>query len=252
VIYRLRALSGTPAIGVVLRTDLVGNSFVILPHLRKLTYDPITGFEPICYLWQSPAVFVVNSASPYHTLADLLAAARAKPGELTMAVSGPATGTHIGFEQLKRAANVDLTFVPFTGSGPVANALLGNHVASGLADYGLVGEHLNSGKVRALAVATRTRIETLPDVPTVEESGFPGYAAEIWYGLVAPAKTPKEKIVQFIDWLQGALRDPAFRAKLAAVGLYPVGTCGADFGAHLCKQYDDYGRVIREANIKAE
>jgi tripartite-type tricarboxylate transporter receptor subunit TctC len=231
---------------------IVGNSFVIHPNLRKLTYDPLTSFEPICYLWQSPLVFVVNSASPYHTLSELLAAARNKPGELTMAGSGPATGTHIGFEQFKRAANVDITYVTFAGGVPVTNALLGNHVASGLNDYGLIGEHLNSGKLRALAVAPRTRIETLPDVPTVEESGFPGYEADIWYGLVAPAKTPQEKIVQFIDWLKVALRDPAFRAKLATVGLYPVGTCGADFGAHIRKQYDEYGRIIREANIKAE
>jgi tripartite-type tricarboxylate transporter receptor subunit TctC len=231
---------------------IVGNSFVIHPHLRKLTYDPLTSFEPICYLWQSPAVFVVNSASSYHTLSELLAAARNRPGELTMAGSGPATGSHIGFELLKRVANVDITYITFAGGVPVTNALLGNHVASGLNDFGLIREHLNSGKLRALAVATGTRIEPLPDVPTVEESGFPGYAADIWYGLVAPAKTPKEKIVQFIDWLKGALRDPAVQAKLVAVGLYPVGTCGADFGAHLRKQYDEYGRIIREANIKAE
>ena len=149
---------------------IVGNSFVIHPHLRKLTYDPLTSFDPICYLWQSPAVFVVNSASSYHTLSELLAAARNRPGELTMAGSGPATGTHIGFELLKRVANVDITYITFAGGVPVTNALLGNHVASGLNDYGLIREHLNSGKLRALAVATRTRIETMPDVPTVEES----------------------------------------------------------------------------------
>jgi tripartite-type tricarboxylate transporter receptor subunit TctC len=231
---------------------LVANSFVILPHLRKLTYDPLTSFEPICNLWQSPLVFVVNSASPYHTLSELVAAARNKPGELTMAGSGPATGTHIGFEQFKRAANVNITFIPFAGGVPAANALLGGHVASALTDYGVIGEHLNSGKLRALAVAPRTRIEPLAAVPTVEEYGFPGYETDIWYGLVAPAKTSKEKIVQFIDWLKGALRDPTVRAKLIAVGFYPVGICGADFGAHVREQYDEYGRVIREANIKAE
>jgi tripartite-type tricarboxylate transporter receptor subunit TctC len=176
---------------------IVSNAFIINAHLKKPTYDPLTSFEPICYLWQSPIVFAVNSASPYHTLADLVVGARARPGELTMAGSGPATGTHIGFEQLKRAANVDITFVPFGGAGPVVNALLGNHVASALADYGLLGEHLISGKLRALAVAPQTRIEPLPDVPTVEEAGFPGYGADIWYGLVAPAKTPKEPICRF-------------------------------------------------------
>jgi tripartite-type tricarboxylate transporter receptor subunit TctC len=231
---------------------IVSNSFVISPHVRKLTYDPLTSFVPICDLWQSPIVFAVNSASSYYTLADLLAVARVKPAELTLASSGPATGTQIAFEQLRRAANVDMTFVPFGGNGPVVNALLGNHVASALADYGLLGEHFNSGRLRALAVAGRTRIEPLPDVPTVAESGYENYDADIWYGLVAPAKTPKEKIVQFVDWLNSALQDPAVRAKLVAVGLYPVGMCGADFSAFLRKQYDAYGRVIRESNIKAE
>jgi tripartite-type tricarboxylate transporter receptor subunit TctC len=231
---------------------IVGNSFVIHPHLRKLTYDPLTNFEPICYLWQSPNNFAVNSASSFHTLSDLLAAARSRPGELTMAGSGPATGTHIGFEQFKRAANVEITYVPFAGGVPVINALLGNHVASGLDDYGLLREHFNPGKLRALAVARRTRIETLPDVPTVEETGFPGYEADLWYGLVAPAKTPREKIMQFIDWVKDALRDQTVQARLAAIGLYPVGACGTDFGAHLRRQYEGYGRIIREANIKAE
>jgi tripartite-type tricarboxylate transporter receptor subunit TctC len=231
---------------------IVSNAFLINAHVKKLTYDPLTSFEPICYLWQSPNVIAVNSASPYHTVSELIAAARARPGELSMAASGPATGVHIAFEQLKRAANVDMTFIPFGGGGPVVNALLGNHVVSGLADYGLLGEHLNSGKLRALAVTPRTRIEPLPNVPTVEEAGFSGYEADIWYGLVAPAKTPKEKISQFVDWLTIALRDPEVRAKLVAVGLYPVGTCGADFSIHLRSQFEKYGRVIRKANIKAE
>jgi tripartite-type tricarboxylate transporter receptor subunit TctC len=175
-----------------------------------------------------------------------------RPGDLTLVASGPATGVHIGFEQFKRAANVDITFVPFGGGGPAVNALLGNHVVSGLADYGLLGEHFNSGKLRPLAVITRSRIEPLPNVPTVEEAGFPGHEADIWYGLVAPAKTPKERISQFANWLTVALRDRDVRAKLAAVGLYPVGICGGDFSVHLRNEYEKYGRVIREANIKAE
>jgi tripartite-type tricarboxylate transporter receptor subunit TctC len=231
---------------------LVSNAFLINAHLKKLTYDPLTSFEPICYLWQSPNVFAVNAASPYHTLSDLIQGARTRPGELSFAASGPATGVHIAFEQLKQAANVQMTFVPFAGGGPVANALLGNHVASGLVDHGLLGEHLNSGKLRALAIASRTRIEALPEIPTVEESGFPGYEADIWYGLVAPARTPREKISQFVDWMTAALRVPEVRAKLIAVGLYPVVTCGDEFSLHLRNIYEKYGRIIREANIKIE
>jgi tripartite-type tricarboxylate transporter receptor subunit TctC len=231
---------------------LVSNSFIINPYVRKLTYDPLTSFEPICYLWRSPNIFAVNSASHYHTLGDLLAAARGRPGELTMAATGPATGVHVAVEQLKQAAHVDLIFVPFNGAGPVVNALLGDHVASALADYGLMEEHFKSGKLRPSATTGRSRVESLPEVPTVAESGFRNYDLDIWYGLVAPAKTPKDKIGQFADWLTSALKDPGVRAKLVDVGLYPVGTCGVDFATHLRAQYEDYGHIIRSANIRAE
>jgi tripartite-type tricarboxylate transporter receptor subunit TctC len=254
-----------PGAGTVLATDgvsraapdgntvlIVSNSFVINPHVRKLTYDPLTSFEPICYLWQSPSVFAVNSASPYYTLGDLLAAARTKPGELTMGASGPLTGFHIAFERLKQAANVNIIFVPFGGTVPAVNALLGGHVMSAFGDYSLFAEHFKTGTLRALATGERTRTEALPEIPTVAESGVREYQADIWYGLVAPAKTPKEKVVQLADWVTGAMRNPEIRIKLVAVGLYPVGVCGDEFGTHIRKQYEEYRDVVRLANIKTE
>ena len=231
---------------------IVSNSFVINAHLKKLAYDPLTSFEPICGLWQSPMVLAVNSASQYRTFADLLTAARARLGELTMGASGPATGFHIAFEQLKQAAHINMTFVPYGGAVPAVNALLGDHIVSTIGDFGAMVEHLRSGKLRALATARRTRIEALPEVPTVAESGFNEYEADGWYGLVAPAKTPRERITVLTDWLTGALRDFGVREKLAGAGLYPTSSCGASFGAHIRKQHEVYGRVIREANIKAE
>jgi tripartite-type tricarboxylate transporter receptor subunit TctC len=230
---------------------MIANSFVVNPNLKKLNYDPLISFEPICYLVGSPNVIVVNSASPYRTLSDLLSAARMKPGELTLASNGPATSQHIAFEMLKRAANVNMTFVPYSGNPPALNALLGEHVTSVLADYALVAEQLNAGKLRALATTARTRIEPLPDVPTVAE-GYTGYEVEVWNGLVAPAKTAKERVSQLAGWFTAAMQVPEVKAKLVVQGLYPVGICGVEFGAFLRKQYDDYGRVIREANIKAE
>jgi tripartite-type tricarboxylate transporter receptor subunit TctC len=258
-------IESRPGAGTVLATDavsraapdgntilLVGNSFVINPQVRKLAYHPLTSFEPICYLCRSPAVIAVNSASPYRTLTDLLDAARAKPGALTMGASGPLTSFHVGFERLKQAANIEMTFVPFGGTAPAVNALLGEHVTSIFGDYSIVAEHLKAGKLRALATALRTRAEPLPDVPTVAESGFDSYEADIWYGLVVPAKTEREKIVELTNWVTGAMRDPEVRSKFVAVGLYPAVLCGAEFGAHIRRQYEEYGRVIRAANIKAE
>jgi len=226
--------------------------FVINPQLRKANYHPLTSFEPICHLVSAPTLIVVNSASPYRTLADLLDAARVKPGALTLASVGPGSQFQFGFEKLKRSAKIEMNFVPYPGMAPAVNALLGGHVTSMFSSYSSVAEHLKAGKLRALAVTTRTRIEPLPDVPTVAEAGYKDHEVDAWYATFAPAKTPKETITQIAGWFTAALHAPEVKSKLVAQGLYPVGTCGAEFGAYLRKQYDEYGRIIREANIKGE
>jgi tripartite-type tricarboxylate transporter receptor subunit TctC len=232
---------------------ITGNSsFLINPHLRKLNYDPLASFEPICDIASVPTAIVVNSASPYRTLDDLLNAARAKPAELTLAGGAPASAGHLTFEMLKRAANVNMTMVPYPGNAPAVNALLGEHVTAVLADYPVLAEQLNAGKLRALATASRTRVELMPDVPTIAESGYKDIAMDSWLGLLAPAKTPRETVTRIEGWITAALQAPEFKAKLVVQGFNPVGMCGADFGALLRKQYDDWGRVIREANIKVE
>src|SRR5262249_37632799 len=163
----------------------------------------------------------------------------AKPGEVTLASVGPASLPRIGFEQLKRAANVDITFVTYLGSAPSANALLGEHVTSVFISYAAVGEQMKAGKLRALAIATPGRIEALPDVPTLAEAGY-NVEADLWEGMVAPAKTPKETIVELTRWFTSALQDPETKHKLIAQGLFPAVTCGADFGAAIRKQYDKF------------
>ena len=224
--------------------------FVINTHLRKLNYDPLTSFEPICDLLHTPTFIVVNSTSPYRTLADLLDAAREKPGDLSLASIGPATTTHMAFEMLTRAANVNMTFVPYPGNVPAVDALLGAHVTSVFSDYAAVVELLKAGKLRALAVSSRTRMEQLPDVPTLIESGYKDFDADIWFGVIAPANTPKDILSQLTGWFTAALQVLEVKAKFAALGLLPTGMCGADFGAYLRKQYEEYGRLIRELNIK--
>jgi tripartite-type tricarboxylate transporter receptor subunit TctC len=195
---------------------------------------------------------VVNSASPYRTLNDLLNAARGRPGELTFASVGPATAQHIGFEKLKRAANVNMTYVPYSGGAPAINALLGGHVTAVFAEYAPLAEHIKAGTLRALATSSRTRIEPLPDLPTVAESGYNDYEVDLWWSLFAPAKTPKTTISQLADWFTAAMQAWEVKDKLVAQGFTPVGMCGSEFGALLRREYDDYGRAIREANIKAE
>lgn len=231
---------------------VISPSFVLDPLLRKVNYAPLTSFEPVCNLVEAPNVIVVNSASPYRTLAELMDAARSKPGDVTMASIGPASNQHVAIETSKRTSNISLTYVPYPGSAPTVNALLGEHVTSLLAAYANVAGQISAGKLRALAAATPRRIEALPNVPTAAESGFKDFELDNWFGVVAPANTPKETVSQFAGWFTAALQAPDVREKLAVQGLYPIGACGADYAAILRKQYDSYGRAVREANIKAE
>jgi tripartite-type tricarboxylate transporter receptor subunit TctC len=231
---------------------IMSPSFVIIPQLRRLNYDPLNGFESICHLARAPTVIVVNGASPHRTLADLFNAARAKPGDLTLAASGTGTFFHIAFEMLKRAATVNITYVPYSGGAPAVTALLGDHVTSVFTDHPTVSEQLNGGKLRALATGSLTRIQQLAEVPTVAESGYVDYEADNWFGLYAPAKTPKDTISRLAALFVAALQAPETKQKLLANGLLPVGMCGSDFAAYLRRQYDQFGRVIREANIKTE
>jgi tripartite-type tricarboxylate transporter receptor subunit TctC len=226
------------------------NGMMISSKIRKVNFDPLTSYEPICYLVSSPQVIVVNSDSPYRTLADLIDAARAKPGELSIASVGPLTTQHIAIERFKRLAGVNLTYVPFTGGAPAINALLGGHLTAVFQNYSEVGEQLNAGKLRALATPSASRIEPLPNLPTVAESGYPNFAAEVWFGLVAPAKTPKETMSQLIEMFSGALQAPEVKAKLVVQALYPNARCGTDFATHLQYQSDEYARVIRELDLK--
>ena len=228
------------------------NGMIISSILRKVNYDPLTSFEPICYLVTTPQIIVVNSASPYRTLAELLDAARSKPAELSIASVGPQTTQHIGIERLKRLAQANLTYVPYPGGAATVNALLGAHVTSAVLNWSEIGEQVVAGKARALATMALQRIESLPDLPTVSESGYKDFETDVWFGLVAPAKTPKETVSQLIDWFRTAVLAPDVKAKLTAQALYPNPKCGADFEAHLRRQSELFTRLIRELNIKTE
>jgi tripartite-type tricarboxylate transporter receptor subunit TctC len=234
-------------------TLLFGSSQVVInPQLRKVNYHPLESFEPVCLLVVAPLVISVQSSSPYRTLTDLLDAARAKPGSVTMGSLGPGTPFDIGLAMLKNATKVDITFVPFNGNAPSINALLGGHVTSTFNSYSSVSSQLKAGTLRPLAVASKTRIPPLPDVPTVAESGVKDYEVTPWFGVYAPAKTPKETVTQFANWFSAALKAPEVKEKLAVQELYPMGICGADFADYLRKQHDLYGRVVREVNFKVE
>jgi tripartite-type tricarboxylate transporter receptor subunit TctC len=230
---------------------IISNSFVVLPLIRKLNYDPFTDFAPICELASFPPLIVVNGDSPYHTLAELISAAHAQPGVLTLGTIGPATSTQLAFEMLKYKAKANITFVPFAGYTPAVQALLGKQITAAIADFSTLQGQIQTGKLRALATTAPTRVASLPNVPTVAESGY-DVKQEFFGGVVAPAKTPKETIARLTDLFKAALQEPKIKAKFASLGFFAGGECGADYTAILRKDYADYGQIIRDANLKMQ
>src|SRR5438105_1304912 len=229
---------------------LVANTFVVNPALKKGIYDIAASFEPVCQLARTPMVLVVQASSPYRTLADLLATARAKPGALAFSSAGPNSSLHVALEVLKRATGISYTYLPYAGTAPALTALLGGHVAATFADYPTVVSHLQSGTLRGLITASRT--EWLTDVPTFAEAGLAPYEANIFYGVVAPAKTPPEALAQLASAFMAALSSPDMQPRLAKQGLLRVGMCGAEFGAFLGRQAEEYSRIVREAGMKPD
>ena len=227
-------------------------SFVINAHLRRVGYDPRASFAPICVLVSSPQIIVVNTRSPYRSLSDLLHAAHASPGALSLASVGPGSNSHLAFELMERRAGVDITYVPYPGNGPAVNALLGEHVSSAFVDYVAAAGEIKSGQLRAIATGSAARIEPIPELPTLRELGLVDETADVWFAVVAPAGTPPDAMSRLAAWFKAALQAPALRPKLVAQGLYPAGICGADFAAFIQRQYEETGRIVRAANIEPQ
>ncbi|HTP92795.1 MAG TPA: tripartite tricarboxylate transporter substrate binding protein [Xanthobacteraceae bacterium] len=230
---------------------LTNNALLLVPHLRKLDYDPLTSLEPICRVGSTPSFAIVNAASSYHTLDDLIGAARAKPGALTFG-AGVGALSQITYEMLMHRAIFRMTMVPFTGTAPETNAVYAGQIDTAFVDYPPAAGLLRSGKLRALATSAIKRAEWLPDVPTVDESGYKGFQIDLWYGIFAPAHTAPQITSQFAQWFAKAADSPETRSKLAAPGIEAASVCGTPFVSYLHKSFDEYGDVIRDANIKAE
>lgn len=230
---------------------LVANAFVVNAALKRGNYDIAKSFDPVCQLAATPMVVVVQGSSPYKTIRELVDAAKQKPGQLSFASGGPATSLHIAIEVLRRATGIDVNYVPYGGSLPAINALMGGHVQAVVADYPTIVAQLQAGVLRGLATTAAKRVDALPNVPTLSESGITQYEDSIFYGVVAPAGTPARTLKDLSGVLVTALKAPALQPRLAQQGLSPVGTCGAPFGAFLRATVERYERVIKDANIHA-
>ena len=229
---------------------LVENPFILSPILFPGHYDPISNFEPLCHVAATPAVLAVSGKSDIHSLADFLKLAKSKPGAASYGSTGPASIAHIAGELLKRDAKVDLTYVPYPGSPPAMNATLAGTITAVMANYSDLKGQIDSGTLRPIAVPAKKRSAALPDVPTVAESGFNDVDAAVWFGFVAPAKTPKETLAQLSQYISDAVGTPGVVDRLKGQGMFINLFCGPEFGKFLADQKSTYTTFAREFDIK--
>ncbi len=232
---------------------VVASSITINPSLhKKLPFDPIRDLAPISQLSAFPNMLVVHPAVPVKTVQELIALAKAKPGQINYGSSGAGTGTHLSAELFKSMTGVDMVHVPYKGGGPAVTALLGGQVQLNFATIPSVLPHVRAGKLRAVAVTTLKRSPAAPDVPTIAESGVPGYDHGPWNGMLAPAKTPKAVIARLNAEVARIIHLPEAKAVLVHEGAEPVGNTPEEFAAIIRTETAKWAKVIKAAGIKAD
>jgi tripartite-type tricarboxylate transporter receptor subunit TctC len=225
----------------------------IAPFLfRKLPYDIFTDFTPITLLGSSPNLALVRSDSPIRSIADLIAAARAKPGQLSYGHSGNGTSAHLAAELFKAVAKVDIVAVPYKGGVPVLNDLLGGHIPLSFNNLPESIGMIRSGAVRPLAVTTAQRSPLVPDVPTFDEAGVKGYDTGVWWALLAPAGLPDELKAKLNRDAADAMKSPAVKERFQTLGAVPVGSTLEEVAAVIHADYDKWGPIIKAAGIVPE
>jgi tripartite-type tricarboxylate transporter receptor subunit TctC len=220
--------------------------------LFKLPFDTAKDLAPVTVLATSPNVLVVNPSVPAKTFGELIAYAKANPGKLNFASPGAGSGAHLAGELLNIDAGIQAQHVPYKGLAPAVSDLLGGQVQMMFAGISTVIQYVKNGKLVALAIASPKRSPQLPDVPTVAESGLPGFDVTSWYGLVTRAGTPPAIIEKVQRDAAEALRDPEVRNKLASLGLEPVGNTPAQFGEMISAESRKWGDIVRKAHIEAQ
>jgi len=217
----------------------------------KLSFNFIRDIAPVASMVRSSNVMVVHPSVAAKTVPELLAYARANPGKINMASPGIGTSSHVAGELFKMMTGVDMAHVPYRGAGPALTDLLGGQVQLMIASTAASIEYIRSGKLHPLAVTTSSRLDVLPGVPTVGEFA-PGYEASGWFGIGAPRNTPVEIIDKLNKATNAGLADPKMKARLADLGGTVMAGSPADFGNHIAKETEKWGKVIRAANIKPE
>ncbi|HKA39445.1 MAG TPA: tripartite tricarboxylate transporter substrate binding protein [Burkholderiales bacterium] len=230
------------------------SSFVMNPHLyRKLPYDGIRSFTPITVLVRFPWVIATHPSVPAGTFQELVKLAKARPGVLSYGSFGLGSSAHISVDYLKRLAGIDIVHVPYKGAAPAVTALLTGEISMMMVTPLLVEPHARSGKLKLIAAATPNRIAGLPDLPTVAESGVPGYSAGTWFGLAGPAGLPRETTSRIHGEVVRILNDPAFRERNITKQWYEaVGNTPEQFADYLKTEYERWDKLIKLSGVSVE
>jgi tripartite-type tricarboxylate transporter receptor subunit TctC len=225
------------------------STLTIAPHLQPGSGITPSSFTPIASVSQFPLVLVVNSDSPYKSLADVIAAAKSKPGKLSFASPGVGTTPHLEGETFGQEAGITLISVPYKGGAPALNGLLGNQVDLYFEAPATIVPHIKAGKLRALAVTGRKRMAALPNVPTMAELGFPKLTLESWAAFVAPKGTPQPIIERLRTEIDKAVKSPDFTRKLEERGFEPLSTSPAELARMINEEYARWGQIIKDRHI---
>jgi tripartite-type tricarboxylate transporter receptor subunit TctC len=251
--------SGSIGAGIVAKSPPDGYTFLVSfdtqatnqALIPKLPFDATRDFAPVTLIGTAPMMIAAHNAQPYQSYADVVKAAKAKPDGLTYGTIGTGSLGHLAMVQLQGLGGYKVTHVPYKGGGPLMQDAIANHVPIVIGSAFVVSPHVKSGALRPLAVTSAKRDPTFPNVPTLAEQGFPGYHAEAWWGMFAPAGTPQAIIDRMNAEVVKVLKNPEAREKLSAQGMDLVGSTPAELAKFFGGEADRWSKVIRDNNIKA-
>jgi tripartite-type tricarboxylate transporter receptor subunit TctC len=247
-----QAVARASADGYTLLMGTVGTHAINQSLYKKLPFDPIKDFAPLSRVAMVPNLLVANPAQPYKNVKELIAYAKANPGKVNFASSGSGTSIHLSGELFKQMTGIDMQHVPYKGSAPAVADLIGGQTAIMFDNMPSVMPHVKAGKLRALAVTTARRSPALPDVPTIAESGVPGYDTSSWFGLLAPAGTPADVVARLNAAIAKALADPDVKTKLAEQGAEPHPEKPEQFAAFIASETAKWGKVVKESGASVD
>ena len=238
--------------GATLMMGHIGTLAINPSIYPKLPYDPVKSFAPLALVARVPNVLVVNEKFPATDFKGFIAKAKAEPGRLNYASGGNGSAAHITFEYLKQQAGIFMPHIPYRGAAPAVSDVLGGQVEAIFTGSPALISHIRGGKLRPLAVSSPKRMPALPDVPTVAESGYPGFDADQWYGIVAPAGLPAPLVALYNSEINKALASPEVARALAIEGAEPTPTTPQAFAQLIASEIPRWGQVIKRGNVKAD